>query len=133
MHQGRVVLHAHDVLVNDAILVVQEAGRQRVIREKRKNVHAFVRGTLIGYVPMGKHEGVGYLGTGKDKVQVSYNPFAGPSFTRKDTGEPVHSAEQVRGYTVVQPGGPCKPVLKAVTQFAAPGDALRHLMEVNEG
>lgn len=45
-HKGRVILHATKLLLRDVKLVVREAGRQRVLKERRKNVHAFVRGTL---------------------------------------------------------------------------------------
>lgn len=44
--RGRVVAHADKVTVRDAEFRVSEAGRQRVIREKKKNVHAGIVGTL---------------------------------------------------------------------------------------
>jgi hypothetical protein len=48
-----------------AEFIVNEAGRQRVIKEKRKNVHAFVVGYLFG----------GCLGhEASGGVPVSYNP-----------------------------------------------------------
>lgn len=40
----RVVGHADEVFLEEVQFVVSEAGRKRVRREKRKNVHAFVRG-----------------------------------------------------------------------------------------
>ena len=43
--KGRVIAHRHALLINDATFKVSEAGRQRVIREQRKNVHAGVSGT----------------------------------------------------------------------------------------
>lgn len=43
--KGRVIAHRHDVLLYDATFKVSEAGRQRVLREKKKNVHAGVCGT----------------------------------------------------------------------------------------
>lgn len=46
--RGRVINHADKVLLRDVSFVVQPAGRKRAIRENRKNVHAFVRGTLEG-------------------------------------------------------------------------------------
>ena len=45
---GRVVKHVQDdeqLYMSDVKFVVQPAGRRKVIRERRKNVHAFVRGT----------------------------------------------------------------------------------------
>jgi hypothetical protein len=41
---GLLYCHAHRVELHDAKFRVQEAGRQRVLREKRKNVHAYVVG-----------------------------------------------------------------------------------------
>lgn len=43
--KGRVIAHRHDVVLYDATFKVSEAGRQRVLREKSKNVHAGVCGT----------------------------------------------------------------------------------------
>lgn len=42
--RGRVVAHEQDVWIHTAQFKVSEPGRQRVLREKRKNVHAFVSG-----------------------------------------------------------------------------------------
>lgn len=43
---GRVIGHATTLKVENARFVVQEAGRLRVLRTGRKNVHAFVRGEV---------------------------------------------------------------------------------------
>ena len=43
-NKGRVVAHRDDVLLFDATFKVSEAGRQRVLRERKKNVHAGVVG-----------------------------------------------------------------------------------------
>lgn len=43
-----VAFHARAVLLHHVQWRVSEAGRQRVIREQRKNVHAFAVGTLLG-------------------------------------------------------------------------------------
>lgn len=45
----RVIAHAERVSVSNAGTYVSQAGRLRVIREKRKNVHAFITGTLIHF------------------------------------------------------------------------------------
>jgi len=47
-HKGRVIGYAKAVTLRDAHTVVSEAGRQRVLREKRKNVHAYIDGQLEG-------------------------------------------------------------------------------------
>lgn len=45
-NKGRVVGYATRLLLDDVTFKVSESGRQRVINEKRKNVHAYVCGTL---------------------------------------------------------------------------------------
>jgi hypothetical protein len=42
----RVHSHPMRVMLKDAKFLVYEAGRQRVLKEKRKNVHAYIQGTL---------------------------------------------------------------------------------------
>ena len=44
---GRVIEHTDSAYIRDAKFVVQPAGRKKVLEERRKNVHAFVRGTLV--------------------------------------------------------------------------------------
>lgn len=43
----RVTGHPESVKLTDVKLVVREAGRQRVLKEKRKNVHAWLEGDLV--------------------------------------------------------------------------------------
>lgn len=98
---GRVVAHASAVSVYDVRFKVSEAGRQRVIREQRKNVHAGIVGDL------GCFEGH-YTDAGAPIVRecyradvfplsdrlpaVTYNPYKAPTFVRKDNGEPIRRA-----------------------------------------
>jgi len=44
MYKGRVIAHRDSLHLQDAEFKVSEKGRQRVIRERRKNVHAGVVG-----------------------------------------------------------------------------------------
>ena len=44
--KGRVIGYADAVVLSNAHTVVSEAGRQRVLRERRKNVHAYIEGEL---------------------------------------------------------------------------------------
>ena len=80
---GRVVTHKKLVHVINASFVVQPAGRQKVLDEKRKKVHAFVRGKLSSQ---------------KTKTlywrPVTYNPYKADHFCYKDTGEKVASAKE---------------------------------------
>ena len=65
---GRVIAHADNVVVKNVKFVVQPAGRQRVLDEERKNVHAFVRGTLS---PISTD----MLTLVEFNVQIKYNPY----------------------------------------------------------
>lgn len=66
---GRVVAHVDNLYLRDATFKVSEAGRQRVLREKRKNVHAGVQGYVTNEPPS-FYDGV-----------AKYNPYKGPHFT----------------------------------------------------
>lgn len=41
---GKVVAHVSEIMLSEVKFKVSEAGRQRVLREKRKNVHAYCVG-----------------------------------------------------------------------------------------
>ena len=82
---GRVVAHPSRIAVRDAQFVVRPAGRAKVLAEGRKNVHAFVRGTLV--------EAPDVLPEGA--VEAYYNPYRFDSFVDRATEEPLVSAELV--------------------------------------
>ena len=42
-HKGKVIKHTRCIRLRDVQWVVQPAGKERVRRENRKNVHAFAR------------------------------------------------------------------------------------------
>lgn len=84
--KGRVIAHRSLLRLANARFKVSEAGRQRVLREKRKNVHAFVVGELCE--------------TWVDPVtfttrEATYNPYLYSTFVFKDSKEPIFSASCV--------------------------------------
>ena len=83
---GRVIGHEDRLLIENVSFVVQPAGRERVLREQRKNVHAFVRGDC--YVGTALYSAGG--------VRVRYNPYESASFVECEGGHPVDSARAVR-------------------------------------
>lgn len=89
--KGRVVAHAKMVVLHNATFKVSEAGRQRVIREKRKNVHAGVVGELF---MIDGHMGVLDL-VEKLYSPVKYNPYKFDSFVHTVNETPVHNAKRV--------------------------------------
>lgn len=66
-----IVGHADIITVHDATFKVSKAGREKVLREKKKNVHAIVEGTLIAE---GKDEAYGFT------RPVRYNPYKYETF-----------------------------------------------------
>ena len=90
-HKGKVIEHAQEVTLTDARFHVQQAGRERVLKQKRKNVHAYVSGKLkesFWFIQAPK-----YVWTAKQ--HVTYNPYKHKSFVNKKTLKPVTSAEVV--------------------------------------
>lgn len=68
---GVVIAHAPSVTLSNPKFKVSAAGRDRVRREKRKNVHAVVKGELIG---------IGETPCIVDPVLISYNPYVNETF-----------------------------------------------------
>jgi hypothetical protein len=82
---GKVIQYATHLALDDAGFQVRPAGRARVLKEKRKNVHAFVIGTISATQDQAPHNA---------KI-ISYNPYLLGTFFVRDTMEPVHAAKKV--------------------------------------
>lgn len=83
--RGRVAGHAAAAVLAGVRFNVSEAGRQRVLRERVKNVHATIEGQPVAFVPAAAGPG----------VLVTYNPYAGPYFFEVASGLPIHEAAYV--------------------------------------
>lgn len=96
--KGRVVAHADAVHLTEVAFKVSQAGRERVLREKCKNVHAGAVGTLGQIVVHGESAGATW-DTWKNRfadngTAVSYNPYKAANFFEVDTGLPVLGARE---------------------------------------
>lgn len=83
--KGKVIAYETRLFLLDATFAVQPAGRQKVLDQKRKNVHAFVRGNFKIYpedltVPL------------ETSKLVSYNPYKFGYFYFVETGLPIYEA-----------------------------------------
>ena len=81
----RLGCHLPELVLDNVTWKVSEAGRQRVIREKRKNVHAFGIGymqSILSPVPTGEWK------------KVRYNPYEMGSF--QVDGQPISKSVQVK-------------------------------------
>ena len=77
---GLVKAHTEEVRLWDCAFQVNAKGRQKVLDEQRKNVHAGIKGYINNdqQVPSG--------------VEVTYNPYKYDSFVDKATELPVYSS-----------------------------------------
>ena len=89
--KGRVIAHRDVVVLENCKFKVSESGRQRVLREKRKNVHAGVTGVWMDDAREQSHfEFLTIVGR-----QVTYNPYKYSSFVIKATEQTVDKADVV--------------------------------------
>ncbi len=99
-NKGRVVAHARSVSLAAAQFKVSEAGRQRVLRDKAKNVHAGVVGTVTGLELIEQRlcdtlpSGPGAPLTA-DAPRATYNPYRFDAFVDATTLERLAAARSV--------------------------------------
>lgn len=78
--KGKVIAHASGVTLSNVHGKVSEAGRQRVIREQRKNVHA----GIVGMLDINRYDANISTPTDYDDGtafgRITYNPYKAPTF-----------------------------------------------------
>ena len=90
---GKVVAHVDEIFLSDVHYRVQPAGRARVLREGRKNVHAFVVGKVSKP----------FETDGFDVVY--YNPYKTETFERNNQPITKSSKCHIRGKSVISDKG----------------------------
>lgn len=90
--EGRwlLVAHAERVTLHNAKTIVSQAGRNRVLESKRKNVHAYIEGdfyTMSDMIPANMQA----MGAGS----LYYNPYEVDCFVDKDSRKEVKTAKLV--------------------------------------
>jgi hypothetical protein len=95
---GGRVSHARAMILNNVKFAVQPAGRARVLREGRKNVHAFVRGDMTWAAGLNDNLG-DYTHANMERQgyrKITYTPYGMfDAFVMRDSGIPIKSASQV--------------------------------------
>ena len=90
----KVIEHVNHVTLRDPVFKVSEKGRERVLKEKKKNVHAYVEG----------YPNVSQIWT-DDDMSVFYNPYKNSTFVDCDNN-PIKSSSYVlvegneKGYSI---------------------------------
>ena len=90
-YKGKIILYADYVKLGNVEFRVREGGKEKVRQEMRKNVHAFVIGDLLDYC---QYPCENMPPETNDKV-ITYNPYKYDSFVKKDTEEPIYSANEI--------------------------------------
>lgn len=90
-YKGLVKSYSDYVKLKDVEFRVRQGGKEKVRDEKRKNVHAFVIGTLVDYK---EHPSDDIPQSTGSKV-ITYNPYKYDSFVYKNDETPVYMAKEV--------------------------------------
>ena len=80
---GHVIAHRRRVTLRACMMRVREGGRQRVLHQGQRNVHAWVEGDLVREM------------IDEVLVEIGYNPFFATTFTIRPGFEPVFEARFV--------------------------------------
>jgi hypothetical protein len=83
---GRVICHAERLLLRNAVFKVSAAGRLRVLREQRKNVHAGIEGELC-LDPA--------VDCSRFTAEVKYDPYQADHFYLVASGQYVRRTDVV--------------------------------------
>jgi hypothetical protein len=89
----RVIAHARNVTLTDVEFRVSQAGRERVVREKRKNVHAFAVGNIQFHSDVVICDDDLASMTKLTDIEATYNPYKYDSFVDKATEQKVYGAQ----------------------------------------
>ena len=82
---GRIAEHTKYIMLKDARFLVGQAGRKKVLREKKKNVHAGISGYIVDRVP----------NVPDFCTTVSYNPYENETFINFSNEKPILWAPHV--------------------------------------
>jgi hypothetical protein len=84
----RVIDHTHEIILHNCTFKVSQSGRNRVLKEQRKNVHA----GIVGYVGNDVGDIANNTNWSKE-VRITYNPYKYDSFVKLPEESAVSKAE----------------------------------------
>ena len=84
---GLVKAHTKELVLWDCLFQVNQKGRERVLEERQKNVHAGI---------IGRIDDLGFEMNMPDVREVTYNPYKHKTFVDKFTKKPILESEQVK-------------------------------------
>ncbi len=98
-YEGLVICHLNKIVLKDVTFKVSEAGRQRVLKEQRKNVHAGVQGELATEFAIDQwwRTKNGYVATAR------YNPYKYKTFVKGVEDKPIYRADVIHMVALPRP------------------------------
>ena len=90
----RVIDYGCSIILYDVIFKVLESGRQKVLNEKRKNVHAFIMPLKYEKINL-PHQLIEKNYNLKMLREIYYDPYKYKSFIYKDNGKQILKAKKV--------------------------------------
>ncbi|BBI31155.1 hypothetical protein [Cohnella abietis] len=81
----KVIGYTDRIVICNVRFLVSLSGRERVLRENKKNVHAYVKGEYAELQNISIDDG--------DVRQAYYNPYFTPAFVDRITIEPIQCAD----------------------------------------
>jgi hypothetical protein len=87
-YKGKVSGYANIIVLEGPEFVVSEVSRQRVLKDRSRNVHAYVRGRFLD-----AFEGKLINPENISLLAVSYSPYLGGHFFRRDNHQPITRAD----------------------------------------
>jgi hypothetical protein len=91
-HKGKVIAYTSDMILKDVKFVVRKKGQEKVRASKRKNVHAFITGTMMTNTEA--LDELGFLINNYGDTAY-YNPYTCETFVNSGK-QPIHTAEFAR-------------------------------------
>jgi hypothetical protein len=74
---GKVIVTCGELVLSDARCIVSQSGRRRCLKQRVRNVHAWIEGNLISEVPAGR------------RMSISYNPYRAAYFYDREKGREI--------------------------------------------
>jgi len=88
---NKVVGYSQNIALTNATFIVSQKGRERVLQEQSKNVHAYVQGD---YLPF-ESEWLYWTNLNLNWEQVSYNPYKSDTFFTLKGNQPITLSAKV--------------------------------------
>lgn len=97
MDTGRLYCHGNYIEITNASFKVQQSGRRRVLRENKKNVHAYIKGKFHDHSDDSVDPGdFPPRWSVSDRTgRATYDPYRHKHFMDMDNGEKIHGSPRV--------------------------------------